>query len=171
MLLKPSAPPPRVIGVRVWPKAIPQFNIGHLDSVAAAKAGLADAGWDGLLLSGNYVAGGLMAVWLPGMGGGVWDWGERGEERDWGWFSAVTGVVFCFAGRALMDTFFNWRLCRACTPAFTGICFDGAGADDPRLIGRREVARPWFVVKGRASSDEQRSTMIMRAAVLVSVFL
>lgn len=33
MLLKPDAPKPRKIAVRVWPKAIPQFNVGHLDVV------------------------------------------------------------------------------------------------------------------------------------------
>lgn len=37
MLLKPDAPKPRVVGVRVWPRAIPQFNVGHLDVLDKAK--------------------------------------------------------------------------------------------------------------------------------------
>ena len=33
MLLKADAPKPHVVGYRLWPKAIPQFNVGHLDLV------------------------------------------------------------------------------------------------------------------------------------------
>jgi len=35
MLLKPDAPRPNIVGIRVWPRAIPQFNIGHQDQVRA----------------------------------------------------------------------------------------------------------------------------------------
>lgn len=38
MLLKPDAPPATKIAVRVWPKAIPQFNVGHLETVQAGPS-------------------------------------------------------------------------------------------------------------------------------------
>ena len=57
MLLKPDAPPPNVVGIRVWPRAIPQFNIGHLDQLDKAKGALGALGWDGVFLGGNYVSG------------------------------------------------------------------------------------------------------------------
>ena len=57
MLLKPDAPPPKALGVRVWPLAIPQFNIGHLDVLGRAREALRGAGWAGAFLGGNYAAG------------------------------------------------------------------------------------------------------------------
>jgi len=57
MLLKPDAPGPRTVGVRVWPRAIPQFNVGHLDTLEQAKQGLEQAGLGGMMLGGNYVSG------------------------------------------------------------------------------------------------------------------
>lgn len=57
MLINRDAPTPTVVGVRVWPRAIPQFNLGHLDTLERAKGGLQAAGYEGLLLGGNYVSG------------------------------------------------------------------------------------------------------------------
>ncbi|KAM3271938.1 hypothetical protein ACQJBY_042254 [Aegilops geniculata] len=57
MLINPRAADPLALGVRVWPQAIPQFLIGHLDRLAAAKSSLGRGGYDGLFLGGNYVAG------------------------------------------------------------------------------------------------------------------
>ncbi|GLC36165.1 fatty-acyl coenzyme A oxidase [Pleodorina starrii] len=57
MVLKPDAPAPKVVGVRVWPRAIPQFNIGHLDQLDKARAALDAKGWGGVFLGGNYVSG------------------------------------------------------------------------------------------------------------------
>ncbi|KAA3475133.1 protoporphyrinogen oxidase 1, chloroplastic-like [Gossypium australe] len=48
---------PLVLGVRVWPKAIPQFLVGHLDLLDTAKMALRDSGFHGLFLGGNYVSG------------------------------------------------------------------------------------------------------------------
>ncbi|EFJ43713.1 hypothetical protein VOLCADRAFT_83109 [Volvox carteri f. nagariensis] len=57
MVLKPDAPAPRVVGVRVWPRAIPQFNIGHLELLDKARGALEAKGWNGVFLGGNYVSG------------------------------------------------------------------------------------------------------------------
>ena len=38
MLVKPDAPPPKTVDVTVWPKAIPQFNLHHLDQVQVCSA-------------------------------------------------------------------------------------------------------------------------------------
>ncbi|TXG63191.1 hypothetical protein EZV62_010185 [Acer yangbiense] len=57
MLINPNAKDPSVLGVRVWPQAIPQFLVGHLDLLDAAKSSLQCNGLQGLFLGGNYVAG------------------------------------------------------------------------------------------------------------------
>jgi len=58
-LLKPSAADdlPNVLGVRVWPRAIPQLNVGHAGRLEKVRVGLDDAGVKGLFLAGNYVGG------------------------------------------------------------------------------------------------------------------
>ena len=56
-ILKPGRPLPNV---KVWEKAIPQFNLGHLDVLAEAENALKmdNCGEkDGLFLGGNYTAG------------------------------------------------------------------------------------------------------------------
>lgn len=57
VLVRPNAKDPLALGVKVWPQAIPQFLIGHLDTLDAARAVLRDTGLQGLFLGGNYVSG------------------------------------------------------------------------------------------------------------------
>lgn len=57
ILINPNAQDPIVLGVRVWPQAIPQFLVGHLDLLDAAKVSLKNTGFEGLFLGGNYVSG------------------------------------------------------------------------------------------------------------------
>ncbi|XP_043708809.1 protoporphyrinogen oxidase 1, chloroplastic [Telopea speciosissima] len=57
MLIKPNVEDPLVLGVKVWPQAIPQFLVGHLDHLQAVKDALKDGGFQGLFLGGNYVSG------------------------------------------------------------------------------------------------------------------
>lgn len=57
MLIHPDAQEPLVLGVRLWPQAIPQFLVGHLDMLNAAKNGLSNCGLKGLFLGGNYASG------------------------------------------------------------------------------------------------------------------
>eukprot|EP01024_Parvocaulis_polyphysoides_P070033 TRINITY_DN8615_c0_g3_i1.p1 TRINITY_DN8615_c0_g3~~TRINITY_DN8615_c0_g3_i1.p1 ORF type:complete len:558 (-),score=83.19 TRINITY_DN8615_c0_g3_i1:276-1910(-) len=57
MLIKDDAGPPTVVGFRVWEKAIPQFNVGHMDKLEKAQKGLKESGCDSIFLGGNYVYG------------------------------------------------------------------------------------------------------------------
>ncbi|KAL6501426.1 hypothetical protein OROGR_026559 [Orobanche gracilis] len=57
MLINRNAPEPLVLSVRVWPQAIPQFLIGHLDVLDDARTALNKGGYKGLFLGGNYICG------------------------------------------------------------------------------------------------------------------
>ncbi|RZC22809.1 Protoporphyrinogen oxidase 1, chloroplastic [Glycine soja] len=66
ILINPNAQDPFVVGVRLWPQAIPQFLIGHLDLLDVAKASLRNTGFEGLFLGGNYVSGVALGRWVEG---------------------------------------------------------------------------------------------------------
>jgi len=66
MLLKPSAPAPKVVVVRIWNKAIPQFYLGHNEALEAANEATMEAGYEGLFLGGNYNSGVAMGKCVEG---------------------------------------------------------------------------------------------------------
>ena len=88
MLLKPDAPPPRMCGIRVWPQAIPQFNVGHLDVMCAAPRATFDRALllthppSILPLSGPRRA----RAWRSGVGTAP-SWGGT-TQRGWPWGAA-----------------------------------------------------------------------------------
>lgn len=55
VLLKPDAPEPKVIGMKVWPTAIPQYELGHLELMQKLETLEKDI--DGLWICGNYRTG------------------------------------------------------------------------------------------------------------------
>ena len=55
VLLKPDAPAPKVLGVKLWPTAIPQYELGHLEIISELEE--AESKVDGLWICGNYRTG------------------------------------------------------------------------------------------------------------------
>ncbi|CAM9465997.1 unnamed protein product [Ectocarpus sp. 12 AP-2014] len=55
ILLKDDAPPPKVLGCRLWKNAIPQYQRGHLAILEELQEGLKAA--PGLRMGGNYITG------------------------------------------------------------------------------------------------------------------
>jgi protoporphyrinogen/coproporphyrinogen III oxidase len=56
ILLKDNAEPPRVLGCRLWPRAIPQYQKGHLDILDTVETAAKEKA-PGLFLGGNYRTG------------------------------------------------------------------------------------------------------------------
>jgi len=55
VLLKPDAPGPKILGMKLWPSAIPQYELGHLDILRELEE--AERTVDGLWVCGNYRTG------------------------------------------------------------------------------------------------------------------
>lgn len=55
VLLKPDAPAPKVVGMKLWPTAIPQYELGHLEMMAELEE--IEKDMDGLWVCGNYRTG------------------------------------------------------------------------------------------------------------------
>jgi oxygen-dependent protoporphyrinogen oxidase len=54
-LLKPDAPEPKVLGLKIWPSAIPQYELGHLPLMKELEE--AESKIPGLWITGNYRTG------------------------------------------------------------------------------------------------------------------
>ncbi|XLT02340.1 hypothetical protein HN51_051691 [Arachis hypogaea] len=66
ILINPNANNPTVLGVKLWPKAVPQFLIRHVELLNVAKATLKDTGFLGMFLGENYVSGVALGACVEG---------------------------------------------------------------------------------------------------------
>jgi len=55
VLLKPDAPEPKVVGMKLWPTAIPQYELGHLEMMEELEK--IESSKDSLWICGNYRTG------------------------------------------------------------------------------------------------------------------
>jgi oxygen-dependent protoporphyrinogen oxidase len=57
VLLQENAPAPKVLGVQVWPTAIPQYELGHLEMMDELAEMESKNEGGGLWICGNYRSG------------------------------------------------------------------------------------------------------------------
>ena len=57
VLLQPGAPEPKILGIKVWPTAIPQYELGHFDIMSELASVESKNEGGGLWVCGNYRSG------------------------------------------------------------------------------------------------------------------
>ena len=57
MLLQSNAPEPKVLGIKVWPTAIPQYELGHLELMKELESMESNVEGGGIWVCGNYRSG------------------------------------------------------------------------------------------------------------------
>ena len=57
VLLQDNAPEPKVLGIKVWPTAIPQYELGHLELMKELEGMESDVEGGGIWICGNYRSG------------------------------------------------------------------------------------------------------------------
>jgi oxygen-dependent protoporphyrinogen oxidase len=57
VLLQANAPEPKVLGIKVWPTAIPQYELGHLELMKELESMESNVEGGGIWICGNYRSG------------------------------------------------------------------------------------------------------------------